>query len=657
MSGLFSRARFAFRSGQGDRDQADRQGQWHAAIVEGAEDAIISHTPDGTILTWNAEAEKLFGFTAKEAIGQSLSIIVPADRASELPANLARQIGGEHLKQRETVRQRKDGSLVPVSLTLSPVRDERGEIIGGAGILRDISDRQRAEQALREAEERMRFALEVSHVGVWQHEGAGDRVFWSDELALMHGVKPGTFGGYLPDFLATVHPDERDAVQTAIGQAISAQQRELTVEYRTVWPNGTEHRLSTTAHYTYGASGELTRGAGVTIDVTEQRSLEDQLRQVQKMEAVGQLAGGVAHDFNNMLNVIIGYAELVLGRLRADDANRADLQEIVRAAKRSAALTQQLVAFSRKQILLPRVLVIREVVGGVVPMLGRLLGEAIELRTIMSERGRVKADAGQLEQVLVNLALNARDAMVDGGVLTIVTSDIFVDPGAARQDPNLPAGMYVMIAVADTGLGMDAETRRRVFEPFFSTKGQGRGTGLGLASVYGVVTQSGGHITVHSELGRGSTFTIYLPSTTANAEVDQSAPSGTPVRGGGETILLVEDETALLAFAQKVLEQYGYAVHAYSDPLEAIAFASAFSGVIHLILSDVVLAGLTGPAMVARLRQSRADARVLYVSGYTADAIVRHVTPDAGVSFLPKPFSAAELMRKVREALDPAIAR
>jgi len=626
-----------------------------AAIVESAEDAIISHTPDGLILSWNAGAEKLFGFSASEVIGKSLSMIVPADRSSELPANLACQLGGEYVKNRETVRQRKDGSLIPVQLTLSPVRDHHGQIIGGAGILRDISERQRAEQALREAEERMRFALEVSHVGVWQHEGAGDRVFWSDELALMHGVKPGTFGGYLADFLATVHPDERDGVQSAIGQAIVGQRRELTVEYTTVWPNGTEHRLSTTAHYTYGPSGDLRRGAGVTVDVTEQRSLEDQLRQAQKMEAVGQLAGGVAHDFNNMLNVIIGYADVMSGQLAADDPHRSDLQEIVKAAKRSAALTQQLVAFSRKQILQPRVLQLRDVVDGMTPMLRRLLGEAVDLRTMTSERGRVKADAGQLEQVLVNLILNARDAMVDGGTLTIETADVVVDDGASRQDPNLPAGPYVMIAVSDTGIGMDSPTRRRVFEPFFSTKGQGRGTGLGLASVYGVVKQSGGHITVRSELGRGSTFTIYLPPTYDSPESGRGGLAEAPVRGGVETILLVEDESALLDFGRKVLEQYGYAVHAHNDPNEAVRFASSFTGGIQLIVSDVVLAGLSGPTMVARLRQLGMEAPVIYVSGYTAEAIVRHITPGTGVSFLPKPYSSLDLARKVRDALDAPV--
>jgi CheY-like chemotaxis protein len=285
-------------------------------------------------------------------------------------------------------------------------------------------------------------------------------------------------------------------------------------------------------------------------------------------------------------------------------------------------------------------------------MLRRLLGEAVDLKTVTSERGRVKADASQLEQVLVNLSLNARDAMVDGGTLTIETADVVIDEDMSRHDPNLPAGPYVMIAVTDTGIGMDNVTRRRVFEPFFSTKEQGKGTGLGLASVYGVVKQSGGHITVRSQLGRGTTFTMYFPPTFESPEVEHADMLETPARGGVETILLVEDEVALLDFARKALEQHGYTVHAHSDPDAAIRFASSLTGPIDLIVSDVVLSGLTGPTMVARLRQLRADVPVVYVSGYTADAIVRQITPGSGVSFLPKPFSASELARQVRDALD-----
>jgi two-component system cell cycle sensor histidine kinase/response regulator CckA len=641
-----------------EKDDGEAQRGLLAAIVENAQDAIISHTIEGVILTWNAGAEHLFGFTAAEAIGRSLEIIVPGDRAGELRANLAQQRHGGRAALHGTSRRRKDGSLVPVSINVSPVKDRFGQTIGGAGIVRDISDLVDAEKARREAEERMRFALEVSNVGVWEHHGGNDRVFWSDTLARLHGLTLDTFGGRLDDFLACVHPDERDSVSGAIGKAIVTHQRKLTVEYRAVWKDRTEHRLTTTAHYAYDAEGGLVRGAGVTVDVTEQRSLEARLRQAQKMEAVGRLAGGIAHDYNNMLNVIMGYGELVLDGLRADERHHADVGEIMKAARRSATLTQQLLAFSRKQVLSPRVLQLNDVVNGVAPMLRRLLGESIDLRSVLNGQGRVQVDAHQIEQVMVNLVLNARDAMPEGGRLTIETKDVTVREASGDEHLGVRPGRYAVVSVADTGIGMDAETRSQVFEPFFTTKGVGLGTGLGLASAYGVVEQSGGHISLTSEVGQGTTFTIYLPRMEYAAGHDGDSELTTPsaaVRGGNETILLLEDETGIREFSSRVLQRLGYEVYAHSDPSQAIAFAADRSRVIDLILSDVVLPGMNGPAMVDCIRKDRPGAKVLFISGYTSDTIGHRLSPASGEWFLPKPFGGLELARAVREALDVAV--
>jgi two-component system cell cycle sensor histidine kinase/response regulator CckA len=643
----------ALENRERERDQAEAQRRLLAAIVEGAEDAIISHTLHGVIRSWNAGAEQLFGFTAGEAIGQSLSIIVPADRREELTSNLATQQGGGSLKNRETERQRKDGSLVPVSLTLSPVRDEHGSIIGGAGIIHDLSERRRAERALRQIEDRMQLALARSGVGLWEGDLTTGDFYWSEIHETLHGLPPGGAGRTFDTFMECVHPADREDVRRSGAQAV-AERRDAELEYRIITPDGAERWIQTIGHYTYDEAGSAIRAAGIAVDVTERRLLEDQLRQSQKMEAVGQLAGGIAHDFNNMLNVIVGYGELVLRDLGSDHRHRPDLEEIVNAGRRSAALTQQLLAFSRKQILSPRVLRPGDVVGGIVPMLRRLIGESIVLRTNMSDRACVKADSGQIEQVLINLAVNARDAMPHGGNLSIETADVAIAPATARGHGGVPPGAYVMIAVEDTGHGMDPETQKRIFEPFFTTKEQGRGTGLGLATVYGVVRQSDGHIEVASEPGMGTTFTIYLPQTD-EAKLERAHRVADNIRGGSETVLLVEDEPALLEFERKVLAQRGYTVQAYTDPLRALEGSADLRDAIHLVLSDVVLPGMSGPAMMTQLSQRRPELPVLYVSGHIRESALQDMTTGTGVWFLPKPFSGEDLARKVREALDAGV--
>jgi two-component system cell cycle sensor histidine kinase/response regulator CckA len=511
-------------------------------------------------------------------------------------------------------------------------------------------ERDQAEHALSAAEERMRFALEVSHVGVWEHNGVNDRVFWSDTVARHHGISPGTFGGRVEDFLERVHPDERASLGAAIANAITTRQHELRIEYRAVWPDGTERRLATTAHYTFNEAGELIRGAGVTIDITEQRSLEEQLRQAHKMDAIGQLAGGVAHDFNNMLTAILGNADFLLEDLVPGDRRRQEVEEIKQAGQRAAALTQQLLAFSRKQRLAPRVLRLGDVASGVAPMLRRLLGETIELSTVMDDRSNVKADAGQIEQVLMNLAVNARDAMKNGGRLTIETRDVVLDHTYAHQHTGVRPGAYVMVAVSDTGEGMDAATQRRIFEPFFTTKATGQGTGLGLATVYGIVTQSGGHIWVYSEPGHGTSFKVYLPRTDELAAIRSADPTDAP--RGTETILVVEDEDVVRDLITKALARQGYRVYAVNTAARAITFATKNHAAIDLIVTDVVLPDMSGPDMIDELKRRRADSPVVYMSGYTDGAVVHHgvLTPDA--RFLQKPFTSDTLARICRDALD-----
>ncbi len=390
-------------------------------------------------------------------------------------------------------------------------------------------------------------------------------------------------------------------------------------------------------------------------DVTERRALEQQLQQSQKMEAVGRLAGGVAHDFNNLLMVISGYSEFLLDRLGPEPVLRAPAQEIASAAARATSLTRQLLAFSRKQMLAPKILDLNGVVSENLKMLTRMIGEDIDLVMVPgADLGSVHADAGQIEQVVMNLAVNARDAMPSGGKLTIETRNISLDEEYARFHAPLRPGNYVMLAISDTGAGMDSETQSHIFGPFFTTKGT-KGTGLGLSTVYGIVKQSGGYIWVYSELGRGTIFKIHLPRVADTIETPAQAAvsaEGTEFEPGTETILLVEDEGNLRYLARQFLEKQGYRVLEAADGAEAVHIAVSHQGVIHLLLTDVIMPGMNGRELAQRISEIRPNAKVLYMSGYTENVIGRNGTLDAGVRLLQKPFTLRELKSKVREVLD-----
>jgi two-component system, cell cycle sensor histidine kinase and response regulator CckA len=387
-------------------------------------------------------------------------------------------------------------------------------------------------------------------------------------------------------------------------------------------------------------------------DVTDRKRLEEQLRQAQKMEAVGRLAGGVAHDFNNVLTAIFGYADLMAEEVPASSAARQDLDEIRKAAQRATALTRQLLAFSRQQVLAPVVLSMNDLVEDVDKMLRRLVGEDVELRVALaSDAGNVRADPGQLQQVIMNLVVNARDAMPTGGKLLIETADAeLTEQYAELHQPVIP-GQYVMLAVSDTGVGMDAQTRARIFEPFFTTKEKSKGTGLGLSTVYGIVKQSGGYIWVYSEAGHGTTFKVYLPRVNAPVEPQPPAREAATVTGT-ETILLAEDDEMLRPLAKGLLGKLGYTVLEAENAEQALAVAGAHPGPIHLLVADVVMPGASGRELARRLEPTRPDTRVLYVSGYTDDAIVHHGMLEPGLNFLQKPFTPTALARKVREVLD-----
>jgi PAS domain S-box-containing protein len=390
-------------------------------------------------------------------------------------------------------------------------------------------------------------------------------------------------------------------------------------------------------------------------DVTERRILEQQLRQSQKMEAIGRLAGGIAHDFNNLLMVISGYSEFLLERLGSEPTLRGPAQEIASAAQRASSLTRQLLAFSRKQMLAPKIIDLNEVVTENLKMLTRMIGEDVDLVMVPgASLGAVRADSGQIEQVIMNLAVNARDAMPSGGKLTLETSNVTLDEDYARYHAPLQPGDYIMLAISDTGAGMDSETQSHIFEPFFTTKGP-KGTGLGLSTVYGIIKQSGGYVWVYSEVGKGTTFKIYLPRVAATGETAALLPAAVEAQKaepGTETILVVEDEANLRYLARQFLEKQGYKVIEAADGAVAMQIVVAHEGVIHLLLTDVIMPGMNGRELAQRVSEMRPNVKVLYMSGYTENVIGHNGTLDAGVSLLQKPFNLRDLKDKVREVLD-----
>ena len=414
--------------------------------------------------------------------------------------------------------------------------------------------------------------------------------------------------------------------------------------------NGTEFPVEISLSYVETTEGVF--AIAFVNDISDRKQLEDRLLQAQKMEAVGRLAGGVAHDFNNMLTVIAGYNRMILDDLSPLDPLRGCAEEVLKAADRAAALTQQLLAFSRRQVMRSCVMNVNTTVEHTEKMLRRLIGEDIELvLSLSADIGNIKADPNHIEQAIVNLALNARDAMPKGGRITVETANVYLDENYVRTHMGVKPGDFVMVAVSDTGHGMDAETRRRLFEPFFTTKEKGKGTGLGLATVYGVVKQLGGDIWVYSEPGQGTTFKLYFPRVTETASLPPASPVEANRAPSTETILVVEDEQAVRDLTVKILRKLGHTILAAANGAEAIEIATSYPGPIALLLTDVVMPNMSGRQVADHLLKLRPDLKVLYLSGYTDNTVIHHGVLDHGVEFLPKPFSREALARKIRDVL------
>lgn len=493
-----------------------------AALVEWSEDAIIGENLEGVITSWNSGAQKMFGYTAAEAVGRHASMLLPVGREDEVTENISRSAKGEGHRH-ESVRICKEGKEITVALTVSPVRGPHGEVIGISTIARDISDR---------------------------------------------------------------------------------------------------------------------------------KKLEEQLRHSQKMEAVGRLAGGIAHDFNNLLSVIVGYTYVLQSSLPEDEMLRNSAEQVMSAADKASALTRQLLAFSRRQVLQPEVIDLNDILVGMEKMLPRVIGEDVEVRTVRTPDIKcVKADPGQIEQVIMNLVVNARDAMPNGGKLTIETAEVHFERNDAAVH-NVGAGDYVLLAVSDTGVGMDAETRAHIFEPFFTTKEPGQGTGLGLATVYGIVNQSGGFIWVYSEIGKGTTFKLYFPATAAELEPSRISREPHLALTGHETVLLVEDEANLRDLIDQVLGAQGYKVLVANSGEAAIQMANRHHGPIHLLVTDIVMPKMGGRRLAEELALKRPEMKVMFMSGYTNNALLHNESLPQDAIFVQKPFTPDVLLRKVRDSLN-----
>jgi two-component system, cell cycle sensor histidine kinase and response regulator CckA len=548
-----------------------------------------------------------------------------------------------------------DGQAKTIENSAAPLRDVEGRIVGAVAINQDVTARMRAEEARGAAERRLEHVVSSSPAILFTLQIEQERflgIEWMSEnveTLLGYSVQE-TLG---PDWwMSNVHAEDRDAV---VGRFLSdiLSHDHAAAEYRFRHKNGQFRWLRGETRLLRDAAGGPADVIGSLSDITERKRLEDQFRQAQKMEAIGHLAGGVAHDFNNLLTVVTGYTDLLLLDGALTESHRGMIAEIKHAAERASGLTRQLLAFSRRTVLEPRTLDLNALVREHENMLGRLIGEDVQLRTNLDPRIEpVRVDPGQVGQVIVNLAVNARDAMPTGGKLTIETRSVTLDDTAAAAIADATPGRYVLLAITDAGVGMTADVRARIFEPFFTTKGPGKGTGLGLATVYGIVKQSGGFVVVDSEPDRGSRFGLYFPALPKSASVPATMSAGNLLAGGAETILLVEDEDAVRRTIRAALRRAGYTVLEARGGPQALRIAVGDAASIDLVITDVIMPVMSGPELVERLARQRPGLKVLYLSGYTDDAVVRHGVLQAEVSFLQKPFNMTALATKVRQILD-----
>ena len=519
-------------------------------------------------------------------------------------------------------------------------------------LLQEVQERKRAEETLSEVTRRLQLATASAHLGIWDWDIGNNRLLWDEKMYELYGVAPETQLTGIGDWENRVHPDDRQTVSAAIDAAIRGE-GEYAIEHRIVHPGGTVRHIKANGLVIRDASGEAIRMIGLNQDISGQKTLEEQLRQAQKMEAIGQLAGGIAHDFNNILTAIFGFATLAQMKIPEGDPLRSNIDQVLAAAERAAGLTQSLLTFSRKQVLNLRPVSLNEVISKVDKFVGRIIGEDIKLQLVFKEDNIVvNADSGQIEQVLMNLATNARDAMPQGGVFSIVTETVDIDQEYIDFYGYGNPGFYARITVSDSGTGIDSETKKRIFDPFFTTKEVGKGTGLGLSIVYGIVKQHKGFINVYSEPGRGTTFSVYLPLMRGE-QIVRAEQAGTqyPV-GGSETILLAEDDAIVRDLSRTVLVEFGYTVIEAGNGEEAVRKFLENRDKVQLLLFDIVMPKKNGKEAYDEIRRVGGEVKVIFLSGYPAEVISNTGLLEKGCNLIMKPVHPQNLLRQIREELD-----
>ena len=606
----------------------------------------------GTIVAANNLVETMFAVDRGALVGHTVESLIPGQFRGAHAAMRASFMVGERPTRmgqgRELSALRRDGTVFPVEVGISRMSSQAGALV--LATVHDITARKARDEALRTSEERFLQLVGNIREVFWLVDPDGARLLYLSPVSeSLFGRTPEELMASPGGLLDAVHPDDR----ARVARCFSAEGIEdCEIEYRALRPDGAVRWVRGHAYPVRDATGRLIRVAGVAEDVTERRQLEARLRQTQKMESVGLLAGGVAHDFNNWLTVIAGNSDALLSELADHDPLRELVHEIRQAGERAATLTRQLLAFSRQQVMEPRVIDLGAVVSDTERMLRRLLGEQVALTTAVAPTlSCVVADAGLMGQVLLNLSLNARDAMPSGGHLSIDLRDVVLDEEHARLNPSIKPGRFVRITVSDSGTGMSPEVRARLFEPFFTTKGPGKGTGLGLAVVHGIVSQSGGHIEVRSEPDAGATFEVFLPAVDGRPAVERVAPTPRSLNGH-ESVLLVEDEDTVRRVAYRALVARGYDVLQADGAEEAMELLEARGGTVDALVTDVVMPRIGGRELAEMVTRRCPTVRVLYTSGYAADAVVRHGVLQAEVAFLQKPYTSQSLVAKVREVLD-----
>ena len=618
-----------------------RSEQLNREVINGAQVGVLVYDRQFRYQVWNPFMEELTGMPAAEVLGRCGLDLFPFLHEQHVNEMHDRALRGETVRAPDTLfRIPRTGRSGWTSATYCPHFGSNGEIIGVIGLINDITERRKTEEALRLSEERQRLAMEAAREGLWDWDLPGDSAYVSPRYAAILGYEPGEFPVSHKAWRERVHPDDLPALLESMPNCLGHSQESFQAEYRMrhksgrfIWVESHGRVISR------AADGSAMRVMGTVSDITERKSVQEQLIQAQKMESVGRLAGGIAHDFNNLLTVINGYGDLLLRKLNEGDPLLAWAAEIREAGKRAVAVTSRLLAFSRKRHAELRPIDLNRLIGENQAMLQRLIGEDIELVTQLDAfPGVVMADSGEIHQVLMNLVANARDAMPSGGILTIRTADN-------------PIGPFVSLAVSDTGVGIEKDIQSRIFDPFFTTKGDGEGTGLGISAVYGIVRHCGGSIAVRSEPGSGATFEIRLPRAQETIPADAGAGSRGGEPRGSETILVVEDREPVRRFVVTVLKQRGYQVLAAAHGGEALNVAERHPGTIHLLLTDLEMPHMTGRELAMRMGPLRPELKVLCMSGYPGDIIARRGLLDPGVPYIAKPFTPEALAEKVRKVL------